>query len=92
MSHHFGYEVPPADEELLLMGSMLYVQLGQADKVELFLNYAVQYYPKSEQAQFHMAQFYIEIKNKEKAIEHLTKAYEINHNDEYLQQINELKE
>lgn len=91
LSKHFGYPVPPADEEFLTMGAQMYHQMGQVDKINLFLSSAAEFYPKSEEAQSNLAEFYFQTKQPNKAIEYLEKAYELSGNEQYKQKIQEAK-
>jgi len=90
LSDHFGYIVPPGDEEFLNMGGFMFMQMGQNDKALLFLNYAIEYYPKSEDAHRNLAEYYVQMGDTSKAIHSLEKAYELSGNSEYKEKIEEL--
>ena len=91
LSKRFGYTVPPADEELLSMAAQMYAQMGQLDKVELFLSYAAKFYPKSEEAQGQLAEYYLQTNQPNKAVTYLTKAYELSRNARYQRKIQEIQ-
>lgn len=91
LSNHFGYAVPPADEEMLNMGGYMFLQMGQANKAKLFFETQVKYYPWSVNAFDSLADFYISQNNNEKAIQNLKKAYELSSDETYQNKIDELK-
>lgn len=91
LSKNFGYAVPPADEELLTMGGLMFMQMGQVAKAQAFLNYAAEYYPKSEEAHRNLAEYYLRTDDPSKATKYLKIAYELSGNEQYKQKMEEIK-
>lgn len=50
LKDHFGYFVPPFDEELLIMLGYMNLEWGQAQKSLAFFQLALEYYPDSAEA------------------------------------------
>ena len=74
-----------------MMGAQMYLQMEQMDKAYLFLQLATRHYPKSEEAHRNLAEYYLQIKEKDQAIAALKKAYDLSGKEEYHQQIERLK-
>jgi len=91
LAYHFGYQAPPADEELFNMGGYMYMQFGQMKKSYAFFNMAIKYYPKSANAHDSMADYYIAQNDTKNAIKELGIAYDISANDMYKQKMEKLK-
>lgn len=92
LAKNFGYEVPPADEEMLLMGGMMFKQMDQLEKAGLFLKMASKYYPQSAEANAAMGEFFEEAGNVPQAIHFFGKAYEVSREESYREKVEELKE
>ena len=88
---NFGYKAPPFDEELLLMSGYMYLEMKQPSKSLAFFNLAVKYYPKSSDAFDALADYYAEQKKYTKAIENISKAYELSNSHYHLKKLNEFK-
>lgn len=91
LSKHFGYPVPPADEELLNMGGYMYLQMEQPAKAKLFFETQVKYYPWSPNAWDAMADYYISQDDSENAIGSLQKAYELTGDSAFLKKIENIE-
>ncbi|QGY42621.1 prolyl oligopeptidase family serine peptidase [Maribellus comscasis] len=91
LSKHFGYPVPPADEEMLNMGGYMFLQTGQPEKAKLFFGLQVKYYPWSVNAFDSMADFYISQNDSKRAEESLRKAYELSGDIAFKKKIEQLK-
>jgi hypothetical protein len=92
LNDHFGYQEPPYPEELLNMSGYMNMDMGQPEKAKMYFEKAIQYYPKSANAFDSMADYYESQNNIKKALQFVTKAYELSGNDSYKKRINELKE
>ncbi len=77
LEKHFGYVVPPADAEMLMMGGEMFGQMGQPEKGLLFLEKGVEYYPKDDSMWMALASYYESTGNKESAIKSLRKGLSI---------------
>ncbi|WP_298903860.1 alpha/beta hydrolase-fold protein [uncultured Psychroserpens sp.] len=88
---NFGYKVPPMIEELFNGYGYMNLQMGQPEKAYLFFNKAISYYPESANAYDAMADYYIDQKDKIKAIEFVEKAFAISGNSYYKEKLDALK-
>ncbi len=91
LSKNFGYPTPPGSEELFTIGAQMYLQMEQENKAGFFFEQAAKFYPRSEEAQGNLADFYLESDEPLKAIEYLEKAYELSGNMAYHQQLKKLQ-
>ncbi len=91
LKDHFGYNVPPADEEMLNMGGYMFMQMNQIKKAGLFFEMAVKSYPKSINAHDSMAEYFLSIDEEDRALEELQKAYELSGEERYSEQIRKIK-
>lgn len=73
LKQNFGYDVPAADAEMLIMGGEMFGQMGQPEKGLLFLEKGVEYYPKEEQMWIALAWYYENSGDKNAAINTLNK-------------------
>lgn len=89
--HHFGYHVPPYPEDLLNMLGYMNMDMQQLDKAKMFFDFAIQYYPKSANAYDSMGDYYEHQHEKEKALECLTKAYQLSGDDRYKKRMEKLE-
>lgn len=90
-TNNFGYKSPPMVEELFNAYGYMNLQMEQPEKAYLFFSMALKYYPKSANAYDAMADYCVSQKNNLKAIEYLTKAYEISNNVFYKEKLDALK-
>jgi hypothetical protein len=74
------------------MSGYMNMDMGQPEKAKMYFEKAIQYYPKSANAFDSMADYYESQNNIKKALQFVTKAYELSGNDSYKKRINELKE
>lgn len=88
---NFGYKSPPMVEELFIGYGYMNLQMEQPKKAHLFFKMAVEYYPESANSYDAMADYYLSQNNNLKAIEFLTKAYEISGNAYHKEKLDALK-
>ena len=88
---NFGYKVAPMVEELFVGYGQMYSQTGQEEKMKLFFNKAIQYYPNSPMAYESYAEYYESTGSNEQAIKYLSLLHKINNDKQLLKRIEELK-
>ncbi|MFT5168861.1 MAG: putative alpha/beta superfamily hydrolase [Saprospiraceae bacterium] len=74
---HFGYPVPPFDEELFIMSGYMYLEMGKIEKALTFFQLNIDYYPLSANAYDSLADFYKTQNDFENALKNASKAFEI---------------
>ncbi|MFH6769037.1 alpha/beta hydrolase-fold protein [Gaetbulibacter aquiaggeris] len=89
---HFGYAVPPFPEFLINMQGYMSMDMGQMERAKMYFELTIEYYPNSPNSYDSMADYYERMDDFKNALKFVTKAYEINANDDYKQRIEELKE
>jgi len=92
LSQHFGYPAPAGDEEMLNMGAYMFMQMGQMDKAKLFFQLNVEGYPDSPNTHDSLADYYLSVDDKPKAIEQLSIAYKLSGNEIFKDRIREIEE
>ncbi len=92
LEKHFGYFVPPYPEDLLNMSGYMNMDMNQPEKAKMYLEFAIEYYPKSANAYDSMADYYDKNKDFENALKYVTKAFEISRKDSYKDRIKEIKD
>ena len=88
---YFGYDVPPYPEDLLNMLGYMSMDMGQADKAKMFLEYAIQFYPDSPNTYDSMADYYERQEDYENALKFVAKAYELSGSDYHKGRLDRLK-
>ena len=88
----FGYKVPPMVEEMLNGYGYMNLQMGQPDKAELFFQTAIDYFPNSANAYDSMADYYEAKDEKAKALDYVTKAFQLTGGDYYKQRMEKFSE
>lgn len=91
LREHFGYFVPPFDEELLTMLGYMNMDWGQLEKSLAFFEFAIAYFPKSANAYDSMADYYVSQDDFENALIYVTRAYELSGDDFHKERMIELK-
>jgi tetratricopeptide (TPR) repeat protein len=91
LKDHFGYAVPPFEEELFNMLGYMALESEQAEKAFAFFQMGIQYYPESPNAYDSMADFYLSRKDHANALLHLKKAYDLSGNESYLIKIEKIQ-
>ena len=77
LKDHFGYFVPPFDEELLTMLGYMNLEWGESEKSLAFFLLTTEYYPLSANAYDSLADYYLAQGDTENALACVTKAFEI---------------
>jgi predicted alpha/beta superfamily hydrolase len=87
---HFGYSIPPFEEDLLNMLGYMNLEWGNnSTSLEIFkLN--IEYYPNSANAYDSLADYFISQNDIENAMKNLKKAFEISGSEDYLKRIEEI--
>ena len=89
---HFGYFVPPFEEELLTMLGYMNLEWGETEKSLAFFQLNVEYFPQSANAYDSLADYYESQNDFANALKNVTRAYELNGEDSYKNRITELKD
>lgn len=87
LQDYFKYEVAPYPEDLLNALGYMSLDMEQVEKSKMFFEFAIKFYPKSANSYDSMADFYERTGNKNKALEFVTKAFEISNSDYHKQRI-----
>ena len=88
---HFGYFTPPFDEELLIMSGYMFLDMEQVDRSLAFFKLAIKYYPGSANTFDALADYYSRQKHYKKALENVTKAYQISKSEFHLKRMKEFE-
>jgi len=91
LKDHFGYFVPPLDEELLTMLGYMNLDWGELQKSFAFFQLAVEYFPKSSSAYDSLADYYEAQDDFENALKNVIIAYELSGDDQYKNRMEKLK-
>ena len=92
LKDHFGYAVPAYPEELLTILGYMNMDMNQMKKAKMYFEFAIEYYPQSENTYDSMADYYERNGDNDNAIKFVTKAFEINGDDSFSARIEALKE
>jgi len=90
LKEHFGYDVPPFDEELLTMLGYMNMDMEQPAKSLAFFKFTLQYYPTSVNAHEAIADYYSAQKEYKTALSYLKKAYALEKQAHIAKKIDEL--
>jgi predicted alpha/beta superfamily hydrolase len=91
LKNHFGYDVPPYEEGLMNMSGYMSMDMGQLERAKMFFTQAIAYFPDSPNVYDSMADYYIQTDNYSKALEYVTKAYELSGATYYKERMQELR-
>jgi len=91
LKEHFGYFVPPFEEDLLTMLGYMNMDWGNLQKSLAFFQLAVEYFPESAIACNSLADYYIAHGDLENALENVTRAFELSGEDIYKNRMEKLK-
>lgn len=91
LEEHFGYSVPPYPEELLNMSGYMNMDMDQMEKAKMYFEFAIEFYPQSENTYDSMADYYERLGDTDSAIYFITKSFEISGDDSYIIRIETLK-
>lgn len=91
LKEHFGYFVPPFEEDLLTMLGYMNMDWGNMQKSLTFFQLAVEYFPESADACNSLADYYIAQGDLENALENVTRAFELSGEEIYKKRMEKLK-
>ena len=91
LKDHFGYFVPPFDEELLNMLGYMNLEWGKIQKSQALFQLNTEYYPWSANTYDSLADFYATQKDFANALISVTKAFEISGDDYHKRRMEEFK-
>lgn len=91
LKEHFGYFVPPFDEDLFNMLGYMNMEWGELEKSLAFFSFAVEYFPTSANAYDSLADYYVSQNDISNALKNVTKAFEISQNEIYKSRMAELQ-
>lgn len=89
---HFGYFIPPYEEDLINILGYMYLDMGQPQKSRMFFQFNIEYYPESANVYDALADFYESQKDYTNALLQVTKAFEISGDPYHKGRISELQE
>lgn len=89
---HFGYFVPPFEEELLSMLGYMNLEWGKPDKSLAFFQLTVEYFPRSANAYDSLADYYESQNDFLNALKNVSRAYELSGAEYHKNRMDELKE
>ncbi len=92
LKKHFGYFVPPYEEDLINMSGYMYLDMGQPQKSLAFFQLNTKYYPHSANVYDALADFYETQEDYANALLQVTKAFEISGDAYHKGRIAELQE
>ncbi len=92
LKEHFGYFVPPFDEELLTMLGYMNLEWGEEQKSLAFFQLTTEYFPLSANAYDSLADYYVAQGDFENALKNVSIAYELSGADFHKNRVEELKE
>jgi predicted alpha/beta superfamily hydrolase len=91
LEEHFGYFVPPYDEDLLNMLGYMNMEMGQLEKSLAFFLLGIEYFPSSANAYDSLADYYVAQGDFKNALINETRAFEISGSEYHRQRMEEFK-
>jgi tetratricopeptide (TPR) repeat protein len=88
---HFGYSVPPFDEDLFNLLGYMSMDFEQFEKSLTFFELNIEYYPQSANVYDSIADYFLSQKDLDNALINVTKAFEISGNERYKNRIENIK-
>ncbi len=92
LKEHFGYFVPPFEEELLSMLGYMNLEWGETEKSLAFFQLTVEYFPRSANAYDSLADYYEAQNDFVNALKNVTRAFELSGGNHYKNRMTELKD
>lgn len=89
---HFGYKVPPYDEELLNMLGYMNLDMGYPERSLAFFLFGIEYFPLSPNAYDSLSEFYVSQDDFENALKYASIAFELSGSDYHKQKMEEYRE
>ena len=91
LKDHFGYAIPPLEEELFYMMGYMALESGQPEKSFSFFEMGIKYFPESPNAYDSMADYFVAQNDPANALIYVLKAYELSGDEYHKNRIEELK-
>jgi len=91
LKDHFGYFVPPFEEELLTMLGYMNLDWGKTEKSLAFFQLAVEYFPRSANVYDSLADYYVSQDDFANALSNVTLAFELSGDEYHKNRMEELK-
>jgi len=88
---HFGYSVPPYEEDLFNVLGYMNLEMLQPEKAKMFFEFAIEYFPQSANAYDSMTDFYEAQNDKFNALKYASHAYELSGSDYHKNKLDRLK-
>ncbi len=89
---HFGYKVPPYDEELFIMLGYMSLDMDLPERSLAFFLLGIEYYPSSANAYDSLADYYLAQNDNENALKYVLKAFELSGSDYHKERMEKLEE
>lgn len=87
LSAHFGYFVPPYDEELLNMLGYMNLEMGLKERSLAFFLLGIEYFPLSANAFDSLADYYVAQNDFQNALKYVSTAYELSGSEYHKERI-----
>jgi mannan endo-1,4-beta-mannosidase len=91
LKDHFGYFVPPFDEDLLIILGNMNMDWGNTQKSLEFFQLAAEYFPESADAYNSLADFYMAQGDPENALANITRAFSLSGEESHKLRMDKLK-
>lgn len=91
LKKYFKYAMPPYPEDLFNALGYMSLNMDQLEKVKMFFEFAIEFYPNSPNNYDSMADYYERKNDYDNALKFVTKAFEISNDDYYKEKIETLK-
>lgn len=92
LEKHFGYFVPPYDEELLNMLGYMSLDMGYPERSLAFFLLCIEFFPLSVNAYDSLSEFYVSQEDFENALKYVSIAFELSGSEYHKQKIEEYRE
>jgi len=91
LQKHFGYHVPPYNEELMNMSGYMNMDMQQFEKAKMYFELNIAYFSQSADTYDSMSEYYERISDYDNALKFASKAYELSNDDYHKQRMETLK-
>ena len=91
LERYFNYAVAPYPEDVLNTLGYMSLDMEQTEKSKMFFDFGIEFYPTSANVYDSMADYYERTGDPVKALEYVTKAYEISKSDYHRKRIDNFK-
>ena len=89
LSEHYGYFVPPYDEELLNMLGYMNLEMGLTEKSLAFFLLGIEYFPSSANAYDSLADYYFAQNDYHNALKYISTAYDLSGSEYHKERMEE---